>query len=105
MDNLLILGKNAIKAFMNQKRKRHDEYQKKKIKIKLKRMEEDLEREKEDLEREKEREKEDLDLEEEWRIMNFEDEFGEEILKKNKGGLFRALNEKCEKIEKKNNKK
>ena len=94
MDNLLILGKNAIKAFMNQKRKRHDEYQKKKIKIKLKRMEEDLEREKED-----------LDLEEEWRIMNFEDEFGEEILKKNKGGLFRALNEKCEKIEKKNNKK
>jgi hypothetical protein len=97
MDNLLILGKNAIKAFMNQKRKRHDEYQKKKIKIKLKRMEEDLERE-------KEREKEDLDLEEEWRIMNFEDEFGEEILKKNKGGLFRALNEKCEKIEKKINK-
>ena len=97
MDNLLILGKNAIKEFMNQKRKRHDEYQKKKIKIKLKRMEEDLERE-------KEREKEDLDLEEEWRIMNFEDEFGEEILKKNKGGLFRALNEKCEKIEKKNNK-
>ena len=98
MDNLLILGKNAIKAFMNQKRKIHDEYQKKKIKIKLKRMEEDLERE-------KEREKEDLDLEEEWRIMNFEDEFGEEILKKNKGGLFRTLNEKCEKIEKKNNKK
>ena len=27
MDNLLILEKNAIKAFMNQKRKRHDEYQ------------------------------------------------------------------------------
>ena len=56
------------------------------------------------MEEDLEREKEDLDLEEEWRIMNFEDEFGEEILKKNKGGLFRALNEKCEKIEKKNNK-
>ena len=72
---------------MNQKRKRNEEYIKKQKAIKLKRL------------------KEDLDIEEERRIMKFEEEFKEEILKKNLGGIFRSLNEEFDKAEKKNKKK
>ena len=50
MDNLLVIGKNAIKTFMNQKLKRLDEYQKKQKETKRKRFDEDCERDKEDLE-------------------------------------------------------